>query len=310
MLQGFRLGAVGVLTVMSLGLSACGGGSSSTGTNANDSVVSSNITNVAVSRLNRGESVRHAFAGTPSDGAAPYAGLVMDASGNFYGTTAHGGAHGQGTVFKITPAGVESVVYSFSGGTGDGASPYAGLALDASGNLYGTTIYGGTHDDGTVFKITPAGVESVVHTFVGGTGDGAYPYAGLLLDASGNLYGTTLSGGDGGGASGQGTVFKITPAGVESVLYSFGTNGGDSDGVNPQTGLVRDASGNLYGTTNGGGASNKGTVFKITPAGRESIVHSFAAGTDGALPQVGLVLDVSGKSTVRPTAAARVTRAR
>ena len=197
----------------------------------------------------------YSFAGG-IDGVWPQAGLVLDATGNLYGTTVNGGASGSGTVFKITPAGVESVVYSFAGGT-DGAAPLAGLVLDASGNLYGTTSVGGASCLGTEFKITPAGVESVVHSFAGGT-DGAAPQAGLVLDATGNLYGTTANG----GASGNGTVFKITPAGGESVVHSFA---GGTDGVWPQAGLVLDATGNLYGTTYQGGASNFGTVFRIVP---------------------------------------------
>ncbi|MGC9237993.1 MAG: choice-of-anchor tandem repeat GloVer-containing protein, partial [Thiomonas sp.] len=166
------------------------------------------------------------------------------------------GTNNTGTVFQITPMGVESVLHSFGAGT-DGNTPYAGLVMDASGNLYGTTVVGGTNNTGTVFKITPAGAESVLHSFGAGT-DGNTPYAGLVMDASGNLYGTTSSG----GANGYGTVFKITTAGVESVLHSFGSG---TDGNTPLAGLVMDASGNLYGTTDAGGANNNGTVFKITP---------------------------------------------
>ena len=188
------------------------------------------------------------------------AGLLQDASGNLYGTTFAGGTNGYGTVFKVTPAGVETVLYSFSGGT-DGQYPQAGLIQDASGNLYGTTygidLYGGTNSNGTVFKVTPSGVGTVLYSFGTGT-DGNYPYAGLIQDASGNLYGTTT----GGGANNKGTVFKVTPAGVETVLHSFGTG---TDGRYPYAGLIQDTSGNLYGTTHGGGTNNIGTVFKISP---------------------------------------------
>jgi uncharacterized repeat protein (TIGR03803 family) len=169
-------------------------------------MASSNITNVAVTCLNVRETVLYSFAGGSSDGANPYAGLVMDASGNLYGTTNQGSANGAGTVFKITPAGAESVLHSFGSGS-DGANPFAGLVMDASGNLYGTTEYGGANSAGTVFKITPAGAESVLWSFGSGS-DGAYPYAGLVMDASGNLYGTTKAGG---GANNKGTVFRIVP---------------------------------------------------------------------------------------------------
>jgi uncharacterized repeat protein (TIGR03803 family) len=153
------------------------------------------------------------------------------------------------------------VLYSFSGS--DGAYPYAGLIADASGNLYGTTYFGGANGEGTVFKMTPSGTETVLYSFSGS--DGAYPYAGLIADASGNLYGTT----HGGGANvsfgiDYGTVFKLTPSGSETVLYSFS---GSSDGGFPYAGLIADASGNLYGTTYQGGADGFGTVFKLTGAG-------------------------------------------
>jgi uncharacterized repeat protein (TIGR03803 family) len=148
----------------------------------------------------------------------------------------------------------ETVIHSFTGGS-DGALPIAGLILDASGDLYGTTANGGADDAGTVFKLTPTGTETVLYPFTGGS-DGAYPQAGLIADGSGNLYGTTNSGGE----SGNGTVFQLTPTGAETVLYSFT---GSGDGANPTAGLVADGSGNLYGTTNSG-AGTYGTVFKLT----------------------------------------------
>ena len=159
----------------------------------------------------------------------------MDSSGNLYGTTSSGGASGNGTVFKITAAGSESVLYSF--GTDDAgiwsANPQAGLVMDAGGNLYGTATTGGAKGYGAVFQITPGGSESVVYSFAG-TPDGANPLAGLVMDASGNLYGTTGSG----GANGNGTVFKVTPAGVATLLHSFAAQWSTSDGGNPQAGLV------------------------------------------------------------------------
>ena len=233
------------------------------------------------------ESVVHSF-GTGTDGASPFADLVLDASGNLYGTTSGGGENKKGTVFMITPNGHESVVHSFAGGPDDGATPVAGLVLDASGNLYGTTGVGGANNKGTVFKINPnTGAYNVLHSF-GSSSDGIQPMGRLLLDASGNLYGTTVSG----GAKNYGTVFKFTPGVGESVVYSFT---GGSDGAYPFAGLVLDANGNLYGTTYGGGANDKGTVFMITPNGHESILHSFAGGPDdGATPSGELVSDASG----------------
>ena len=234
------------------------------------------------------ESVLYSF-GTGLDGQAPYAGLIMDVSGNLYGTTPSGGTNGVGTVFKINPAGTESVLYSFGTGS-DGQNPNAGLIMDLSGNLYGTTYNGGTNGTtsyGTVFKITAAGAESVLHSF--GTGsDGMAPAAGLFMDGSGNLYGTTVNG----GTHGYGTVFTITAAGSESVLYSFGTASGD--GQYPHAGLIMDGSGNLYGTTPSGGTIGVGTVFKITPTGTESLLHSFGTGSDGQAPSAGLIMDLSG----------------
>ena len=247
--------------------------------------MSSNATTVGVSCGAPSGSVVDSFGAAP-DGISPLAGLVQDSSGNLYGTTNNGGTSGNGTVFKITPAGTKSVVYSF-GAAPDGVNPQASLVLDGSGNLYGTTFAGGTNGFGTVFKITPAGTESIVYSF-GAPPDGVYPQTSLVLDSSGNLYGTTSSGGTTG--TGNGTVFKITPAGTESVVYSFGA---PPDGATPSS-LVLDSSGNLYGTTSGGGTSGNGMVFKITPAGAESVVYSFGAGTDGVSPLASLVLDSSG----------------
>ncbi len=234
------------------------------------------------------ESVLHFFTNTP-DGSKPQAGLVLDASGNIYGTTSYGGASHNGAVFEITSGGAESVLYSFAGGIADGANPMGSLVMDSSGNLYGTTEHGGASGHGTVFEITSGGAESLLYSFAGGPADGALPLAGLVLDASGNLYGTTETG----GTSGYGTVFKITPGGAESVLHSFGSGG---DGAYPYySGLVLDASGNLYGTTYDGGSNGSyGTVFKITPGGAESVLHSFGSGTDGTSPYAGVVLDASG----------------
>src|SRR6516165_1947158 len=229
--------------------------------------------------------VIYSFAGG-SDGADPLAGLVRDGVGNLYGTTYAGGDYGSGTVFRLDTTGKEAVLHSFSGGP-DGGYPYAGLILDAAGNLYGTADAGGAHNYGVVFEVPAGGAEGVLYSFTGTGGDGADPLAGLVRDAAGNLYGTTASG----GASGLGAVFKVSAGGAESVLHSFT---GGSDGEYPYASVIRDAAGNLYGTTYGGGASGWGTVFEIDPTGKETVLYSFAGAADGASPEGGLVQDAAG----------------
>ena len=236
------------------------------------------------------ESVLHSFAGGTGDGANPNAGLIQASDGNLYGMTLYGGANNLGTLFKITPAGAETIQYSFAGGTGDGAFPLCNLIQTSNGNLYGMTYGGGANNVGTVFKITGIGTstvtESVLHSFAGGTGDGANPNgnSSLVQASDGNFYGMTLYG----GANNVGTVFKITPAGVETVLHSFA--GGTGDGALPYCSLIQASDGNLYGMTNTGGANNVGTVFKITPSGTVTVLHSFAGSTsDGANPYGDLI---------------------
>jgi uncharacterized repeat protein (TIGR03803 family) len=235
------------------------------------------------------ETVLHSFAGGASDGSLPTAALIQGSDGNFYGTTSGGGPAGAGNVFRITPAGVETVLHSFGGGTTDGSTPNAALILGSDGNFYGTTSKGGTSGNGTVFRITPAGVETVLYSFAGGTADGSTPNAALLLGSDGNFYGTTSHGGTGS----NGTVFKTTPAGIETVLYSFA--GGTTDGRTPNAALIPGSDGNFYGTTSDGGMSYLGTVFKITPAGVETVLYSFAGGTtDGRVPNAALILGSDG----------------
>ncbi|MGA7080201.1 MAG: choice-of-anchor tandem repeat GloVer-containing protein [Terriglobales bacterium] len=244
------------------------------------------------------ETVLYSFTGK-KDGVYPFAGLVQDASGNFYGTTVSGGAKNKGTLFKVTPAGTETVVHSF--GEGDGKQPYAGLIMDAQGNLYGTYSIGPYTTKGGVFKITPDGTETVLWSFRY-AGDGKSPYAGLVMDAQGNLYGTTSEGGSAGYAGpgrdrcdhGCGTVFELSPTGSETILYAF-EGERKNDGAGPfYAGLVMDAQGNLYGTTDLGGAFGYGTVFKVTPAGTETLLYTFTGGTDGGSPFAGLLLDARG----------------
>jgi uncharacterized repeat protein (TIGR03803 family) len=202
------------------------------------------------------ETVLHAFAKTGTDGQTPYAGLIQGSDGNLYGTTYFGGAHGFGTVFKVTPGGTETVLYSFAGGN-DGEHPYAGVIQGSDGNFYGTTYQGGASGYGTVFKLTPSGIETVLYTFAGGSSDGAYPEAGVIQGSDGNFYGSTLQG----GASGLGLVFKLTPSGTETILHAFA---GASDGANPTANLVLGSDGNLYGSTSAGGSSGDGTFFKVS----------------------------------------------
>ena len=203
------------------------------------------------------ETVLHAFAKSGTDGQIPYAGLIQGSDGNFYGTTYFGGANGFGTVFKLTPSGTETVLYSFAGGS-DGEHPYGGVTQGSDGNFYGTTYQGGTSGYGTVFKLTPSGTETILYNFAGGSSDGAYPEAGVIQGSDGNFYGTTLQG----GASGLGIVFELTPSGTETILHAFA--GGSSDGANPGANLVQGSDGNLYGSTAAGGPGGNGTFFKVT----------------------------------------------
>lgn len=221
------------------------------------------------------------------DGSYPDAGLLFDAAGNLYGATVKGGAADLGTVFKLDPTGKQAVLHSFTGGAdGKFSYVYGSLVRDTAGNFYGTTLAGGNSNQGTVFKVDTTGQETVLYNFKGGA-DGGFPYAGLVLDKKGNLYGTTYLG----GASGQGTVFKLTTTGKEIVLYSFT---GGADGGNPTARLLRDSKGNLYGTTYYGGLSNSGVVFKLGPSRTETVLHSFDYANDGGYPTAGLIRDPSG----------------
>jgi uncharacterized repeat protein (TIGR03803 family) len=234
-----------------------------------------------------------------TDGDGPFAGLVQAANGDLYGTTYLGGTGNGGTIFKIAPGGTLTTLYSFCSQTNctDGANPYAGLVQATNGDLYGTTVSGGTNTNGTVFKITPGGALTTLYSFCSQTNctDGANPYAGLVQAANGDFYGTAYSG----GANGRGTVFKITPSGTLTTLYSFCSQTNCADGEVPYAGLVQAADGDLYGTTSSGGAngSNYGTVFKITPGGTLTTLYSFCSQsrcTDGDAPDAGLVQDTNG----------------
>jgi uncharacterized repeat protein (TIGR03803 family) len=221
-----------------------------------------------------------------ADGAYPQAGLVQGTDGNLYGTTYEGGANGvYGTVFEITPAGQLTTLHSFDY-FDDGAYPQAGLVQATNGNFYGTTYWAGANGGGTIFEITPAGQLTTLYSFCSQTNctDGEEPEAGLVQATNGNLYGTTWSG----GTNFDGTVFAITLAGQLSTLYSFCSQPGCTDGVDPHAGLIQATDGNLYGTTESGGANDFGTVFEITPAGQLTTLYAFGL-TGGARPGGGLL---------------------
>lgn len=239
------------------------------------------------------ETVLYSFNGSPDAGFPLYAPLTLDAKNNLYGTSAYGGhacehelEPGCGTVFKVNAKGKETVLYRFKGGA-DGATPMSRLVMDAEGNLYGTTTWGGSGNCSTfpgcgiAFKLDSKRNETILHTFDASTGDGAFPGGNLVMDAKGNLYGTTAEG----GADGYGTVFKLSVSGVEAIVYSFQ---GGADGAYPE-GLLSDAEGNLYGTTGGGGLDGLGVVFKIDSNGSESVLYTFNL-TGGAVPSPGMIL--------------------
>jgi uncharacterized repeat protein (TIGR03803 family) len=197
----------------------------------------------------------------------------------------------------LVPAGASAkgfhLLYTFQNFT-DGDEPHAGLIKDGQGNYYGTSFSGGTsgNGNGTVFMLTPDGTETVLHSFTDGP-DGEYPGASLIMDSAANLYGTTQEGGVVGGCNGFGcgVVFEMTPEGTETELYTFS---GGNDGAFPMCALLADKKGDLYGTTNGGGTDRWGTVFEVSSSGTETVLHSFASGSDGNGPQAGLIADKAG----------------
>jgi uncharacterized repeat protein (TIGR03803 family) len=249
------------------------------------------------------ETVLHTFGSVPK-GAYPYAGVIRGSAGNLYGTTYQGGTANAGVVYGVDTAGHETVLYSFTGLT-DGGNPYAGVAPDSAGNLYGTTSAGGSAQGsagyGVVYKLDPSGTETVLYTFTGGA-DGGTPYAGVIRDSAGNLYGTTGRGGTATcplnylGPAGCGVVYKVDTTGHETVLYTFS---GGADGGSPYgAGLTRDPAGNLYGTTEFGGTASVGVVFKLDTTGQETVLYSFIGladfATDGVYPGAGVILDSAG----------------
>lgn len=233
-----------------------------------------------------------------TDGATPN-GVILDSAGTLYGTTVAGGTTIFGTVFKLSQSGVKTILYNFTGGT-DGSEPHGNLVRDAKGNLYGTTEFGGNlsanclgaQGCGVVFEVSPSGQETVLYSFSGGT-DGGQPLAGLTMDNNGNLYGTTAGGGNSACAYiafGCGVVFKIDSSRKFSVLYSFA---GGSDGGVPQSRLILDSSGDLYGSTTGVGGGGQGTIFKLDSTDHETVLLTFA-GTNGSQPYGALTRDAKG----------------
>jgi uncharacterized protein (TIGR03437 family) len=241
-----------------------------------------------------------------ADGATPQAGLVEGTDGNFYGTTSAGGANGNyGTIFKVNAGGTLTTLHSFS--LTDGAAPQAGLVQGSDGNFYGTTSAGGANGNyGTIFKVSSEGTLTTLHSF--SLTDGATPQAGLVQGNDGNFYGTTSSGGANPGSDplllcgiagcGDGTIFRITPAGALTTLYNFS----GPDGADPQAGLMQATDGSFYGTTSSGGSDDPnngygGTIFKVTQGGILTTLYMFCAEvncTDGQDPQAGLIQGADG----------------
>jgi uncharacterized repeat protein (TIGR03803 family) len=237
-------------------------------------------------------STLYSFKNNSTDPEFPQAALVIDSAGNLYGTSSSGGSNhvecnlGCGTVFKVSKTGVLRVLHDFVNAP-DGENPQTSLFRDSKGNLYGSTEGGGSGGCGTVFKITSAGVESVLYSFLCGT-DGFSPSS-VVLDPLGNIYGTAMTNDD------HGLVFEIDTSNNFSVLYNFCSKTSCADGELPEGGVVRDTEGNLYGTTNFGGTNLSGVVFKLTPEGTETVLHDFAAKQgDGLYPFYNLIQDGKG----------------
>jgi len=240
------------------------------------------------------ETVLYRFTGGVDGGIPSYGDLVFDQAGNIYGTTTSGGAGNGGTVYELKASNggwTKNILYAFTGGA-DGGTPFGSVVFDRAGNLYGTTSYGGSKDLGTTFQLAPSGsgwAETVLHNFRNGK-DGSFPFAGLIFDGSGNLYGSTTSGGTRGG----GTVFMLTPSNgywTLTTIHSFAGIGG------PAANLLMDVADNLYGTTVNDGVNEYGSVFKLSHSNvgwTYNSFHDFTFGSDGEYPESNLVFDTNG----------------
>jgi uncharacterized repeat protein (TIGR03803 family) len=247
------------------------------------------------------ETVLYSFDYKNEGAYAPWLSLTFDAAGNLYGTAQFGGSAHGGEIFELTPNSgggwTTKIIFDFKNGT-EGLTPNSGLAVDAAGNMYGTTFSGGFEYLGAAYELSPnsdgSWTEKVLHYFGKTPSDGQIPAAGMVLDSAGNLYGTT----EVGGTNKTGTLFELSPKSggtwTEKVLYNFGPGGG-TDGANPQSGLIFDAAGNLYGETERGGANNGGTVFKLSPQSgggwTESVLYSFSYYSE---PSGSLIFDSKG----------------
>lgn len=233
------------------------------------------------------ETVLHNFTGG-TDGTTPTGGLLEDKAGNFYGTASQGGTSNAGVLFKIGAKGKYSILRTFTGAANDGKYPtYTSLLMDSVGALYGVTEEGGAANGGILYKLGKTGKLTILHSFMGGTTDGCNVLGIPFMDGNGNFYGTTSSC----GTSSLGTVWTVSSNGNETVLHSFA--GGTTDGEYPLSGVIGDASGNIYGNTETGGASNFGTVYEISPNGTFTLLHSFD-GTDGKFPYGSFVRTAKG----------------
>ena len=256
------------------------------------------------------ETILHEFANDGIDGVFPQAAVTLDGAGNIYGTTSNGGTYNAGTVFELSPSNsgwTEKILYNFGASSTDGTGPLGTVVFDTKGNLYGTTSAGGgtslhcRFGCGTVFELSPSAgewTETIIHNFNDNPLDGSQPDSGLIFDKAGNLYGTALQGGKRGN---NGTVFELLPTAGglwrEKILHSFMNNG--KDGRYSMATPVLDAAGNLYCTTENGGAYGQGTVFKLTPrttgAWEETVLYSFdSSGSNGWDPAYGLAIDSAG----------------
>ncbi len=224
------------------------------------------------------ETVLHSFQG--ADGTACTSGLTLGYDGNFYGACAAGGASNMGVVYKITPTGAFTLLHSFTGNP-DGEGPFSPPIQTTNGDLYGTTQFGGKFNNGAIYKLTPTGTLTILHS-IAASGEGLIPDAPLLQASDGNLYGSTVEN--------NGEIFKISTAGKLKVIHTFtGT-----DGASPTSALIQGTDGRLYGVTEAGGTNGQGVVFKMTTAGAITVLHSFSQTTDGAGPQASLVQATDG----------------